>query len=45
MIRINLLPPEITEKRKDEERWRYVALGAVVPDIVLATVWFGMFLA
>jgi Tfp pilus assembly protein PilN len=30
MIRINLLPPEIVQKRKDEKRWGWVALGAVV---------------
>jgi Tfp pilus assembly protein PilN len=30
MIRINLLPPEIVQKRKDEKRWRWVALGGVV---------------
>lgn len=30
MIRINLLPPEITQKRKDERRWRWVALGAIL---------------
>lgn len=29
MIRINLLPPEITEKRKAEQRWVYVIFGAV----------------
>lgn len=29
MIRINLLPPEITQKRKDEQRWRWLILGSV----------------
>lgn len=36
MIRINLLPPEITQKRKDEQRWRYVVLGAILAAAVLA---------
>lgn len=35
MIRINLLPPEILEKRKDEARWRWVLLGGVVAFAVL----------
>lgn len=30
MIRINLLPPEIIQKRRDEKRWRWIALGAVI---------------
>jgi Tfp pilus assembly protein PilN len=30
VIRINLLPPEIGQKRKDEKRWRWVILGAVL---------------
>jgi len=36
VIRINLLPPEIGRKRRDEERWRWVVLGAVVVGLVLA---------
>lgn len=36
MIRINLLPPEITQKRKDEQNWKYVIVGAVGVAIVLA---------
>ncbi|MDO8964716.1 MAG: hypothetical protein Q7W30_09530 [Coriobacteriia bacterium] len=30
MIRINLLPPEIIQKRKDEARWKWVILGGVI---------------
>lgn len=44
MIRINLLPPEITDKRKAERRWYYVVLGAVGIYLVLAVFWFVMFL-
>lgn len=44
MIRINLLPPEITEKRRWEERWVYVYLGAAAVFIALAIFWFVMFL-
>ncbi len=35
MIRINLLPPEIIEKRKDEGRWRWVGLAAGVLAVAL----------
>jgi Tfp pilus assembly protein PilN len=38
VIRINLLPPEIGQKRKDEERWRWVILGAIVTVVLLAGV-------
>jgi Tfp pilus assembly protein PilN len=38
MIRINLLPPEITQKRRDEKRWRWVALGAIAIAVVLVAV-------
>ena len=40
MIRINLLPPEITQKRKDEHRWRWI----VIASIVVAVVFAGVFL-
>ncbi len=39
MMRINLLPPEILEKRKSERRMVYVALVAVLVAVVLAGVW------
>lgn len=35
MIRINLLPPEISQKRKDEKRWSWVILGAALMAAVL----------
>jgi Tfp pilus assembly protein PilN len=38
VIRINLLPPEIGRKRRDEERWRWVILGAIVAGVLLAGV-------
>ncbi len=44
MMRINLLPPEILERRKAEKRIGWVALGALVVAIVLAGVGvFGYF--
>jgi Tfp pilus assembly protein PilN len=39
MMRINLLPPEILEKRKSERRLVYVVLVAVLVVIVLAGVY------
>ncbi len=39
MMRINLLPPEILEKRRAEKRIIYVALLALLVFIVLAVVW------
>jgi Tfp pilus assembly protein PilN len=44
MIRINLLPPEITEKRKAERRWNYVVLAAVALYVLLGVFWFAIFL-
>lgn len=38
MIRINLLPPEIGRKRRDEERWRWVILGGILGAVVLVGV-------
>jgi hypothetical protein len=43
MIRINLLPPEITEKRRSERRWVWVIFGAVIWYAVLF-VFFGVML-
>ncbi len=40
MIRINLLPPEILEKRKEEQNWRWVVLGALAMLVILV----GLFL-
>jgi len=39
MVRINLLPPEITEKRKFEQRLVWVGFAAVVVFVVLGIVW------
>ncbi|MDO9556774.1 MAG: hypothetical protein Q7J82_04255 [Coriobacteriia bacterium] len=39
MMRINLLPPEILEKRKAERRIVYVAIVAVLIFVVLGIVW------
>lgn len=44
MIRINLLPPEITEKRKSEQYWKYIVLGAVVLYAILGVFGFVMFM-
>jgi Tfp pilus assembly protein PilN len=38
MIRINLLPPEITQKRKDEQRWRWLVVGSVALFLVVGVV-------
>lgn len=42
MTRINLLPPEITQKRKDERSWTYVIAGILALFIVVAVLWFAM---
>lgn len=39
MVRINLLPPEIVEKRKAEKVFGYVALGGIAVAAVLFLVW------
>lgn len=39
MMRINLLPPEILEKRRAERRIVYVAIAAVLVIAVLGIVW------
>lgn len=39
MMRINLLPPEILERRKAERRFGWVILAAVMVAVVLAGVW------
>jgi hypothetical protein len=38
VIRINLLPPEIVQKRKDEKRWQWVAIGGVAAVIAVGLV-------
>jgi Tfp pilus assembly protein PilN len=44
MIRINLIPPEILQNRKDETRWKWLWLGGGVLALVLAMFWGIMFL-
>ena len=39
MMRINLLPPEILERRKSERRFGWVVVAAVVVALVLAGIW------
>ncbi|MDI6712966.1 MAG: hypothetical protein QMD96_06980 [Anaerosomatales bacterium] len=39
MIRVNLLPPEILEKRKAERRLAYMVAALVLVSLVLAGVW------
>jgi len=42
VTRINLLPPEITQKRKDEHSWTYVIAGILALFVVVAVLWFAM---
>ena len=35
MIRINLIPPEVLQKRRDEGRWRWLWLAALVVAVAL----------
>ena len=42
MTRINLLPPEITQKRKDEGRWTWVIAAIVAVFVVIAVVYLGV---
>lgn len=44
MIRINLIPPEILQQRKDEAVFKWVWLGAAVAAVVLALFWGVMFI-
>jgi hypothetical protein len=44
VIRINLIPPEILQSRKDEARWKWVWLGGGVLALLLAMFWGVMFL-
>ena len=39
MIRINLIPPEILQNRKDERRWKWLALAGGVIAAVLVMFW------
>ena len=42
MTRINLLPPEITQKRKDERSWTYVIAAILALFVLVAGIWFVM---
>jgi Tfp pilus assembly protein PilN len=44
VIRINLIPPEILQARKDEALWKWVWLGGGITALVLAMFWGFMFL-
>lgn len=39
MIRINLIPPEILQARRDERRWKWVWLGGGILALVIALLW------
>ena len=39
MIRINLIPPEILQNRKDERRWKWMALAGGIIAAVLVMFW------
>jgi Tfp pilus assembly protein PilN len=39
MIRVNLLPPEILEKRKAERRLAYMVAALIAVSLVLAGIW------
>lgn len=44
MIRINLIPPEILQARKDEALFKWVWLGGAIVSVVLVIFWGFMFL-
>ena len=39
MIRINLIPPEILNRRTDERRWKWIALAGGIVAVVLVLFW------
>jgi Tfp pilus assembly protein PilN len=39
VIRINLIPPEILQARRDERRWKWVWLGAGILGVVVVLFW------
>jgi len=39
VIRINLIPPEILQNRKDERRWKWMALAGGIVAAVLVMFW------
>lgn len=44
MIRINLIPPEILQNRRDEARWKWVWLGGGFAVLAIAIFWAAMYL-
>jgi len=44
VIRINLIPPEILQARKDEQRWKWVWLAGGVAALVVALFWAATYL-
>jgi type IV pilus assembly protein PilN len=43
VIRINLIPPEILQRRRDEVRWRWLWLGALIVAVALGLFYVVMF--
>ena len=44
MIRINLIPPEILQSRKDEQRWKWVWLAGGIAAVAVALFWAATYL-
>jgi Tfp pilus assembly protein PilN len=44
MIRINLIPPEILQARRDEARWKWVWLAGGIIALAVAIFWAGVYL-
>ena len=44
MIRINLIPPEILQSRKDERRWKWVWLAGGIVALAVAIFWAATYL-
>jgi Tfp pilus assembly protein PilN len=44
VIRINLIPPEILQARKDEARWKWVWLGGGFAALAVAIFWAAIYL-
>jgi Tfp pilus assembly protein PilN len=44
VIRINLIPPEILQSRKDERRWKWVWLAGGIAALVVAIFWAATYL-
>jgi len=44
VIRINLIPPEILQSRKDEQRWKWVWLAGGIAAVAVALFWAATYL-